>query len=157
MGQVVDIVFKGQDVKITPKGCGNARLGRHSYKTLRARSIRHEIRNGADADTVQFTELFKGRHAGHGAVFVHDFTNHGRRFQPGQTGQIHGAFCLSDPDHDTAIPRSQGEDMARSRQIARFGVIRHCRADGRGTICRRNTCCDPSFGFDGNRKTGLKP
>src|SRR5205814_6397303 len=63
-----------------------------------------------------YTTLFR-------SVVLHNFADHSRRFEPGQTGEIHRAFGLTGAHEDAAIARAQRENMSRRYQILRFGVV----------------------------------
>lgn len=59
-----------------------------------------------DRDNLEIMLLAEGeqfRDTGHGPVLVHDLTDHGRRFQARQTGQIDRSFGLPGADQNAAV------------------------------------------------------
>ena len=70
------------------------------------------------------------RHARHGAVFVHNFTDYARGSEPRDARKVHAGLSLPCAHQNSAIPRPQGKHMARPRQILRFGLRINRRENG---------------------------
>ena len=64
----------------------------------------------------EFDEL---RHAGHGAVFTHDFADDAGRSESGDAREVHGGFGLAGADEHAAVARAQREDVAGAREVLR--------------------------------------
>ncbi len=155
--QIVQIVFIYTDFKIPCIRRGNHDFRRRLiHERFGTHPILNHIRNGTYPDTMFFAEFFERRHSGHGAVIVHDFTDHACRFQAAKSRQIHRPFCLPCPNHHTSLSCSQGKDMPRSDKIARLGIIRNSSENRGGAIRGRDTRCHAAARFYGHGKTGMK-
>ena len=58
-------------------------------------AILDQVGNGADLEIVLLGEHFQIFPTGHGAIFIHDFTDHPGRFTAGQLGQIAGRLGVT--------------------------------------------------------------
>ncbi len=89
-------------------------------------AIGDEVGNGCDFQAVQLGERNQVRHAGHGAVVIHDLADNPGGIETGKPGQINGCFRMSGAHKDTTFARDQGKYMTRRRNV--FGAS--CGVDG---------------------------
>jgi len=80
-------------------------------------TVRDQVRDGGDFQLVLFGERNQIRQSRHGAVVIHDFTNHARRVQPRQARNVHCRFGMSGTNQNTAVACFQGEDVAQRRSL----------------------------------------
>ncbi len=134
MLEFINIIGIHDSPEIAPEAGRQTGFGHAMNERFGPHPVRDHIGHGHDLDIVGRAEGFQGIAPGHVTVFVHDFTDHCRRFESGQPGQIHGPFGCAGPEHHPAPARPQRENMSGTDKVGRGGVVRHCRPDGSGPV-----------------------
>ena len=93
----------------------------------------------------KFDEL---RHAGHGAVFAHDFADDAGRIESGDARKIDAGFGLPGAHQHAAIARAQRENVAGTREVLRLGLGIDGGEDGDGTVGSADTGGDADARVD---------
>ena len=128
---------------------GQAALAHPADLPLMAQAEADQLGHRDHLQSMVAAELLELRHAGHGAVVVHDFADHSGREEARQPGQVHGGLGLTGPHQHAAFPGAQREDVARARQIAGPGRGIDGHADGPCAVGRRDARGHPLAGVDG--------
>ena len=102
--------------------------------TFMLHSVADEVRDREHFQIMFLTKFNELWHAGHGAVFIHDFADDAGGAHPGDAGEVHARFGLAGADEDAALARAQWKDMAGAREILRPGLGIDGREDGDGAI-----------------------
>src|SRR5256885_16631481 len=89
------------------------------YKTFCAQTVRHELRDGHERESVLLREFRESRPLGRGAVFVEGFANDAGRIEPSETAEIDGRFRVSNALQHTTGARAQRMHVTRTPQISR--------------------------------------
>src|SRR5260370_4839640 len=83
---------------------------------------------------VFLTKLNELRHAGHGAVFAHDFADDAGGSQAGDAREVHGCFRLTGANEHAALASAQRKNVAGAREVLWFGLRIDGREDGDGAV-----------------------
>ena len=100
--------------------CGQRRLGLLFDEPFRFPPVRHDVRDGADLQSVfllEFQQIIQTRHA---PVVLRDLADHARGRQSRKTRQIRGAFRVASPLQYASGPRRYGEDVTRDPEVRPF-------------------------------------
>src|SRR6266446_1623748 len=99
---------------------------------LMLHAVADEVRHREHFQIVFLAKFNKLRHAGHGAVFVHDFADDAGGAHSGDAREVHARFGLAGADKDAALARAKREDVAGAREILGpgFGIDRGEDGDG---------------------------
>src|SRR6185369_6485345 len=124
--QLVHIIFKSNCSPVAAVTGGEMSLGNGAHQDLVLQAVGHQVGNGTDLDPVIFGEFLQFRHAGHGAVVVHDLADHTGRFEASQACQIHRTLGLSGTHQYTAAFGPQWEYVAGADQVVGAGAIGNC-------------------------------
>jgi len=84
----------------------------------------------------KFDEL---RHAGHGAVFAHDFADDAGGSEARDAREVDAGFGLSSTNQDAAVTRAKRKDVAGASEILRTRFRIDSSEDGDGTVARADT------------------
>ena len=126
------------------------------HQGVHAQAVSHQIGDGGDLEIMDPGKGLQVRHAGHGAVILHDLADHAGGRQPCQAGQIHRALGLPGTHQDPALSGTQGEDMAGTDHVAGLDVGSRRHLDGAGPIRGGDTGGHSGAGLDTDRKGSLK-
>ena len=131
---------------------GHRGLHRGLDQGLVAAPVLDQIRDRADLEVVLLREDLELGHARHRPVVVHDLADHAGRRAAGQAREIDDALGLASPYEDAAVPRPQGEDVARTGQIGRGRVGPDRLPDGVSAVRGADARGDAAGGLDGDRE-----
>ena len=81
-----------------------------------------EVADRDNLETKLLRDFLKLRHAGHGAVFVHDFDQGGRRAQARQLCQIDRSLGMACATEYALFLGVQGRNMPRPAEVAGLGI-----------------------------------
>ena len=113
-------------------------LGDALHRALLLEAIADQVGDRAELQAMQLRELLELRPARHGAVFVQDLDDHGRRLEPGDAHEVAAGFGVPGSGQHATGLRHQREDVARLAQVLGTGV----RGDGRADRVRPVVCRD---------------
>ena len=135
---------------VTFQGC----FGNALHQPVMAVAIGNKIADGADLQAMQAREGNEIGQAGHGAIIVHDLTDHARRVEPGEARDVHGGLGVASANQHAAITRDKREDVARvDDMLWPLGTIDSDR-DGAGAISGGYAGGDALLGLDRDREGG---
>ena len=127
--QAVDLVLERDDLELAVlRGHGGLRHAPH--EPLVGQAIGHDLGDGDELDRVLGGEPLQLGAPGHGAVLVHDLTDHARRGQSGQAGQVDGSLGLPHAAQDAPRDRPEREHVPGPTQVARLRLRVHQQLDG---------------------------
>ena len=120
-------------------------------------AMRDQIGNGAKLQPMMLRKSHQIRHARHGAVIIHDLTNHTGGIEPRQPREIHRRFRMPRTHKRATFPRHQRKDMAGRDDMfpPHFRIDRN--RDSARTVSRRNARGHAVTRFNGNSEGGLMP
>ena len=96
---------------------GQARGCQAAHVLLVLHPVVDDVGDRDDLQAMADGELIQVRQPGHGAVFVHDFADHGGRGHAGDGRQIDGRLGLAGTFENAAGAGSQGENVTGSQEI----------------------------------------
>ena len=131
-------------------------LGLAVDKGLVAHAVRDQVGHSDYLEPVLGREYLQIGHAGHGAVVLHDLTDHSGGGKAGQTGQVHRTLGLAGAHQHAAPAGPEGKDVTGAHQILGAGIRVHRRADGVRAVMGADTGGDALGGLDGHGEGGLK-
>src|SRR5438309_9774965 len=117
-------------------------------------AVANEVRHGEHLKVVFLAEFDELRHAGHGAVFTHDFADDTGGSEASDSGEVHRRFRLASADEHASIARAQRKNVSRAREVLRLGFWINGRQDGDGAVRSTDTGGDADARVDGFRKRG---
>src|SRR6266853_3111546 len=88
-------------------------------------------------------------HAGHGAVFVHDFADDAGIIEAGDAREIDAGFGLPGADEDAAVAGAQRKHVPRPREILWLGLGIDCGKDSYGSVGGADAGGDSDARVDG--------
>src|SRR6266850_2037759 len=97
-------------------------------------AVADQVRNREHFQIVFLAKFNELRHAGHGAVFIHDFADDAGGAHAGNAGEVHARFGLASADEDAAFARTQRKYVAGTRKILRPGLGIDSGEDGDGPV-----------------------
>src|SRR6266478_3794262 len=97
-------------------------------------AVADEVRHREHFQIVFLAKLNELWHAGHGAIFIHDFADDAGGAHAGDAGEVHARFGLAGADEDAALAGAQREDVARTSEILRLGLGINGGEDGDGAV-----------------------
>ena len=150
---VVDGVAEGDEVELAKLG-GQLALGHLLYRGLVLVAVFDEVGDGAELDAVLLGEQLQIRAARHGAVFVEDLDDDGRRLVTGQPGQIATGLGVAGTGQHATVLCHQREDVAGLHQIGGLGVRCDSRLHGDGAVGGGDAGGYPFGRFDGHGEGG---
>src|SRR5438105_685508 len=113
---------------------GQSRFRHATHVALVLHAVANQVRHRQHFDAMFLAKFDELRHAGHGAVFVHDFADDPGRIEPGDARKVHGSFGLAGADEHAAVAGAQRENMAGARKILRLGLWVDGREDRDGAV-----------------------
>src|SRR5579872_574924 len=123
---------------------------------LVAHAIGDEILDRDDLEIVLCPETLERGPAHHRAVIGEDLADDARGIEAGESCQIDRGFRLARAHEHATVASSQRKGVARTDEIARFGVrVEQC-GDRRGSIEGRNARGRAKTRFDGDRERRLQ-
>ena len=149
---VVHVVFIDDDFEIAAVERRQRSFGHAANERFMLHPIVDQIGDGDDLELMLAGKDFQVRHARHGAVVLHDFTDHARRRQPGQTAQVHRSLGLAGANKNAALARENRKHMPGADNILRFGRGVDGRQNRRGAVRRGNAGGHAVARFDGDGK-----
>ena len=149
-------VFVNDHLEIAAETGRQIGLDDAAHKGLLGKAVFNYIGNRYDMNIVLGCELFKLRHARHGAVFIHDLTDNARGLQPCHTAQVGRAFRLPGPPQHAALHGLQRKNMARAAQIFRLCSIINAHPYGIGAVGGRYARCCALARVNRHGEGGLK-
>ena len=157
-GQVralLNLALIGIDSEVA-KGGRQMGLGHAFHRHLSAlKAVADDVVDRGYLDVKLFGKFFQVRHAGHGAVFLHDLADDGCGLQAGKLGKIHGSFCLAGALKHAAGTGCQREDMAGGHQVLGPCVVGHGSQDGGCPVSSADTGSHTVARLDGDGKVGV--
>ena len=130
-------------------------VGGFGHKVVVTAAVGDQIGDGADFQPVFLREGHKVRQTRHGAIFVHDLTDHRAGLQPRQTRHIDTGLGVTGADQHTAVAGAQRENMPRRGNVSGGfrRVNRH--GDGARAIMGGNPGGHALFRLDRNGECGF--
>jgi hypothetical protein len=86
-----------------------------------AEAVGDEVLNRNEGETPLVGELAQVREASHGAVFLHDFYDHGYGRKACQAHKIDGGFGVARSAKDSFRSSNEGKNMSGSGEVFRLG------------------------------------
>ncbi len=117
-------------------------------------AIADKVRDRQHFQIVLLAKFVKLRHAGHGAVFVHDFADHAGGVQTSDAGEIHAGFGLASAHEDAAVAGTKGEDVAGTSEVLRASFFVNGGEDGDGAVRGADAGGDAETAVDGFAEGG---
>ena len=93
--------------EVTAGGGGQHGLSGAAHQLLVAQPVLDQLCDGHDLEVVAAGEGDQVRHAGHGAVVVHDLADHAGRVQPGEPRDVDRRLGMAGADKHAAMARHQ--------------------------------------------------
>src|SRR6267143_3338329 len=106
-------------------------------------AVADKVRNREHLQIVFLAKFKELRHAGHRAVFIHDFADDAGGAHPGDAGEVHARFGLAGADEDAALAGAQRKDVAWPGQVLRRGLGIDGGEDGDGAVRGADSRGDP--------------
>ena len=122
--------------------------------TLVLHAIADKVRDRQHFQIVLPAKFVKLRHAGHGAVFVHDFADHAGGVKAGDAGEINAGFGLASAHEDAAVAGTKGEDVAGASEVLRASFFINGGEDGDGAVRGADAGGDAEAAVDGFAEGG---
>ena len=98
------------------------RSGDALHELLVFQAIIDEVVDRDNLEVKLLRHFLKLRHASHGAVFVHDFDQGGRRAQARQLCQVYSRFSMACATEYALFLGVQGRNMPRPAEVAGLGI-----------------------------------
>ena len=119
-------------------------------------AVADDVAHGGDLEAVLFGEDLELGHAGHGAVFVHDFADDAGGLEAGELGKIDAAFGLARALEHAAGAGAQRKDVAWGHEVFGTGAVGHGRTDGMGAVGCGDAGGHAVAGLDGDGEVGAE-
>ena len=116
--------------------------------------IMDQIGDSADFQLVLDRKGFQISSPGHGAIVIHDFDNHGRRFKAAHAGQVATGLRMSRTTQYATRLGLEGKDMPRLHNILGPGITGHRHLYRPGAVSRRDPGGNTLGRFNGYGKIG---
>ena len=105
-----------------------------AYLLFLGPAVFNELGHGAGFQSMFFLEAAQVPRAGHGAVFLHDFTAHAGRLEARHAHKVNGGFRVAGAAQHPAGNGAQREGVAGLHEVVDGGPGIRQRADGQGTF-----------------------
>src|ERR1700740_612179 len=118
---MVHLAAVGNHAKIT-EGSRQNRFGHPANVAFVLHAIADEFSYREHFQFVLAAKFDELRHAGHSAVFVHDFADYAGIVEASYAREIDASFGLPSTDKHAAVARAQWKHVAGTREILRLGL-----------------------------------
>ena len=118
---VIDVAGVGDHAEIA-EARGQNGFGDAADVAFVLHAVADQVRDREHLHAVLPAEFDELRHAGHGAVFVHDFADDAGGIEAGDAREVHAGFGLAGANEHAAVARAQREHVAGARKILRLGL-----------------------------------
>jgi len=150
---VIDIARIGDQSEIA-EARGKSGFRYATNITLVLHAVADQIRDREHFEFVLAAKFDQLRHAGHRAVFIHDFADHAGGREAGDAGQINGGLGLPGANENAAVAGAQGKHVARASEILRASLGIDSGENGDGAIGGADAGGDAELGVDGFAEGG---
>jgi len=130
---VVDVAGVGDHAEVAVAGGENS-FGDAADVALVLHAVANQVGNGQHLQIVLLTEFMELRHAGHGAVFVHNFADDPAGVEAGDAGKVDAGFGLAGADEDAAIAGAERENVTGAGKILGASLLVDGGEDGNGAV-----------------------
>ena len=134
----------------------NDAFGAAMDAVLMLQAVADEFGDGNHLQAVKQAELAELRHAGHGAILIHDFADDAGGVESGEAGEVDGGFGLAGADEHAAFAGAEGEDVAGAGEVVRAGFGIDGGEDGVGAVGGGDAGGDAFAGIDGLAEGGAE-
>ena len=134
--QSVALLAEGNEPEVAVL-CRHVGFVAHFDERFRLQPVGNHVFDGDDFHVPFLGHLLQFRHAGHGAVFVHDLHEGSGRIEAGHATEVHSGFGVAGATQNAVFLGVERVDMSGAPEGLRSGGwVGECLYGGRAVVCR---------------------